>query len=82
MLQDQISQDSSANDDLDLPDSHDIHWTASRKADVVRAVRDRLITFDEARWRYLLSRQEFKGWQKSVPAAQEDKRELEVSDES
>jgi Protein of unknown function (DUF1153) len=39
-----------------LPESHDIHWSESRKQEVVKAVRDKLITFDEARWRYLLSR--------------------------
>ncbi|MHA6317208.1 DUF1153 domain-containing protein [Altererythrobacter sp. CAU 1778] len=49
-----------------LPESYDVHWSDARKADVVRAVRDRLISFDEARWRYLLSRQEFKGWQKEL----------------
>jgi len=45
-----------------LPKSYDIHWTASRKAEVARAVRDRLITFDEARWRYLVSKREFEEW--------------------
>ncbi len=46
-----------------LPENHDVHWSQSRKDDVVRAVRDRLISFDEARWRYLLSRSEFKIWE-------------------
>ena len=46
-----------------LPESHDINWTESRKADVVRAVRDKLISFDEARWRYLLSHSEFRSWE-------------------
>lgn len=49
-----------------LPENHDIHWSQSRKADVVRAVRDKLITFDEARWRYLLSRSEFESWAEQV----------------
>lgn len=49
-----------------LPKSHDINWTESRKAEVVRAVRDKLISFDEARWRYLLSRSEFRQWEKQV----------------
>ena len=50
----------------ELPESYDIHWSQSRKAEVVRAVRDKLISFDEARWRYLLSRREFKGWQRDL----------------
>ncbi len=49
-----------------LPESHDVHWSDARKADVVRAVRDRLISFDEARWRYLLSRKEFESWERKV----------------
>lgn len=49
-----------------LPESHDIHWSKARKEDVVRAVRDKLISFDEARWRYLLSRSEFESWERSV----------------
>ena len=49
-----------------LPKSHKVHWSEQRKADVVRAVRDKLITFDEARWRYLLSRSEFRTWEEKV----------------
>jgi hypothetical protein len=49
-----------------LPESHNVHWSEARKADVVRAVRDRLISFDEARWRYLLSRKEFESWERQV----------------
>lgn len=49
-----------------LPENHDIHWSQSRKEDVVRAVRDKLISFDEARWRYLLSRSEFESWAEQV----------------
>lgn len=46
-----------------LPENHDVHWSQARKDDVVRAVRDKLISFDEARWRYLLSRREFQSWE-------------------
>ncbi|WP_435417114.1 DUF1153 domain-containing protein [Parerythrobacter aurantius] len=53
-----------------LPESHDIHWSESRKREVVQAVRDKLITFDEARWRYLLSRREFETWERKVDGAQ------------
>ena len=49
-----------------LPESNDVYWSKSRKADVVKAVRDKLISFDEARWRYLLSRKEFKDWEQQV----------------
>ncbi len=49
-----------------LPKSHKVHWSPARKAEVVRAVRDTLITFDEARWRYLLSRSEFREWEEKV----------------
>ena len=57
-----------------LPKSHKVHWSAARKTEVVRAVRDKLITFDEARWRYLLSRSEFRSWEEKVDA--QDQREL------
>lgn len=53
-----------------LPESHDIHWSDSRKREVVKAVRDKLITFDEARWRYLLSRKEFETWERKVDRAE------------
>ncbi|MCB2087519.1 MAG: DUF1153 domain-containing protein [Sphingomonadaceae bacterium] len=49
-----------------LPRSYDVHWSAQRKEEVVRAVREQLITFDEARWRYLLSRREFDEWERDV----------------
>ncbi|WP_128893083.1 DUF1153 domain-containing protein [Erythrobacter sp. HKB08] len=49
-----------------LPESYDVHWSKTRKEEVVRAVRDQLITFDEARWRYLLSRSEFESWEREV----------------
>ncbi len=61
-----------------LPQTHRIHWSEARKEDVVRAVHDRLISFDEARWRYLLSRTEFRQWEKQVDARhgdQPDKRQ-------
>lgn len=61
-----------------LPESYDVNWTASRKAEVVRAVRDRLISFDEARWRYLLSQSEFKSWQKDLAKQGETNVEFEV----
>ena len=61
-----------------LPKDHDIHWSEQRKAEVVHAVRDKLISFDEARWRYLLSRSEFKSWEEQVDrkASKTTEREL------
>ncbi|WJY18739.1 DUF1153 domain-containing protein [Alteriqipengyuania flavescens] len=52
-----------------LPPSYDVHWSQRRKAEVVRAVRDKLITFDEARLRYLLSRSEFESWEQELEDA-------------
>ena len=46
-----------------LPRTHRAHWSKSRKDDVVRAVRDRAISFHEARALYLLSRSEFDQWE-------------------
>lgn len=47
-----------------LPKSHKVHWSPARKAEVVRAVHDRAISFHEARKRYLLSRSEFEEWER------------------
>jgi Protein of unknown function (DUF1153) len=46
-----------------LPSNHRVHWSKARKDDVVRAVRDQVISFTEARQRYLLSRSEFAQWE-------------------
>jgi len=51
-----------------LPKSHRVHWSDNRKADVVRAVREEIISFDEARERYLLSRTEFREWEERFGA--------------
>ncbi|MEM7702288.1 MAG: DUF1153 domain-containing protein [Pseudomonadota bacterium] len=50
-----------------LPKSHRVHWSDARKADVVQAVYDRVISFHEARERYLLSRNEFEQWEQDYP---------------
>lgn len=63
-----------------LPESYDVNWTASRKAEVVRAVRDKLITFDEARWRYLLSQGEFKSWQKDLAKRGERNMDFDIEE--
>ena len=64
----------------ELPRSHDIHWSDARKTEVVRAVRDRLISFDEARWRYLLSKSEFKSWQRDLSKRGQEDLDFELSD--
>lgn len=46
-----------------LPKTHRIHWSRAKKDVVVRAARDRAISFHEARERYLLSRTEFDQWE-------------------
>ncbi|MFM7402942.1 MAG: DUF1153 domain-containing protein [Erythrobacter sp.] len=46
-----------------LPKNHRIHWSKSRKNDVVRAVRSGTISFQEAHTRYLLSRSEYAQWE-------------------
>lgn len=52
-----------------LPQTHRVHWSKTRKDDVVRAVRERAISFAEARERYLLSRSEFEQWERDYVAA-------------
>ncbi|MDA0819203.1 MAG: DUF1153 domain-containing protein [Proteobacteria bacterium] len=51
-----------------LPENHDIHWSKARKEEVVQAVQEKLISFDEARWHYLLSHSEFRQWEQQVDA--------------
>lgn len=60
-----------------LPKSHKVYWSKSKKADVVNAVHDRVISFHEARDRYLLSRSEFEQWEQEVGVSPERKRSLE-----
>lgn len=67
-----------------LPESYDVHWSKNRKEEVVKAVRDKLITFDEARWRYLLSRREFESWEREVARSESatkdaNRRDLELT---
>ncbi len=52
-----------------LPQTHRVHWSKTRKDDVVRAVHDQAISFHEARSRYLLSRSEFEQWEREYRAA-------------
>jgi hypothetical protein len=52
-----------------LPRNHRVHWSKARKDDVVRAVRERAISFHEARNRYLLSRSEFEQWEADYVAS-------------
>jgi hypothetical protein len=50
----------------DLPPPGAMHWVDRRKAEVVAAVRGGLISFEQARVRYMLSEEEFVTWQKLV----------------
>jgi hypothetical protein len=49
-----------------LPSSHATRWYKARKAQVVRAVQNGLISLDEALVRYRLSLDEFRSWQSYV----------------
>ena len=60
-----------------LPKSHKVYWSKSKKADVVNAVHDRVISFHEARDRYLLSRSEFEQWEQEVGVSPDRKRSFE-----
>lgn len=55
-----------------LPKTHRVHWSKARKDEVVRAVRERAISFHEARERYLLSRSEFEQWEADYLATRDD----------
>lgn len=47
----------------DLPPPGTMYWINRRKAEVVAAVRGGLISFEQARTRYMLSAEEFSTWQ-------------------
>ena len=57
-----------------LPRNHRVHWSKAKKNEVVRAVRERAISFHEARERYLLSRSEFEQWEAEYLAGGGDAR--------
>lgn len=82
MPQARIPQNGPFDAKVELPPSYDVNWTQSRKADVVRAVRDKLISFDEARWRYLLSQGEFKSWQSELAKQGERNMDFEIEEVS
>jgi len=50
----------------DLPPPHTRRWVARRKAEVVAAVRDGLLTFEEACQRYNISNEEFLSWERAI----------------
>lgn len=50
----------------DLPPPNTRRWVARRKAEVVAAVRDGLLTFEEACKRYNISAEEFQCWEKAI----------------
>ncbi len=50
----------------DLPPADTERWVASRKAQVVRAVREGRLSLDEACHRYRLSGEEFLCWQRMI----------------
>ena len=50
--------------DTELPPANVRRWTVYRKAEVVRAVRDGLLTIEEASKRYKLSKEELRAWER------------------
>ena len=48
----------------DLPPSDTIHWSASRKAIIVAAVKSGILTLPKACLRYGLTPEELEGWQR------------------
>ncbi len=49
-----------------LPPANTTRWIASRKAEVVKAVENGVMTIDDALERYGLSLEEFCGWQRKL----------------
>ena len=60
-----------------LPRTHRVHWSKARKDEVVRAVRERAISFHEARTLYLLSRSEFDQWEADYLASGGDETRMQ-----
>jgi hypothetical protein len=58
--------DSNAADEIELPPPNTRRWTVRRKAAVVLAVRQGMLTLDEARRRYMLSPEEFAAWERAI----------------
>ncbi|WP_425373664.1 DUF1153 domain-containing protein [Lichenihabitans psoromatis] len=50
----------------DLPKSVSGRWTARRKAEVVSAIEDGVLSFHEAAARYRLTGEELQGWQTTL----------------
>ena len=51
---------------VSLPAQNGTRWRARHKAEVVRAVFEGVLSFDQARERYALSMEEFLSWQELV----------------
>ena len=54
------------NEETDLPPPNTRRWTIARKAAVVLAVRQGALSLEEACRRYMLSPEEFAGWEQSI----------------
>jgi hypothetical protein len=63
----------------DLPAPGTMYWVDRRKAEVVAAVRGGLISFDQARTRYMLSAEEFISWQKLTVRERKGRQPLELA---
>jgi hypothetical protein len=63
-----MDQEPATEEDDRLPPADTSRWVPSRKADVVRAIRDGIIGRDEACARYSLSGEELRLWERAIDA--------------
>ncbi len=69
MYQRQSSSEGPAKSAIDrLPPPDTKRWVASRKADVVQAIREGVLTRTEACTRYRLSDEELRLWERAIDA--------------
>jgi hypothetical protein len=60
------SQPGSGSALSDLPPPSTTRWVARRKAQVVAAVRDGVLTFEDACRRYNISPEEYLSWERAI----------------
>src|SRR5882724_10096262 len=60
------SEQSEVVSDISLPPTNTTRWTAPRKAMIVRAVQNGLLSLENACERYSLSREEFISWEHAM----------------
>ncbi|WP_420404643.1 DUF1153 domain-containing protein [Nisaea sp.] len=68
ILESTAASESSEDPFAGLPSADTKRWVVSRKAQVVRAVEDGVITLEQACDRYSLSHEEFANWRELIKA--------------